>query len=66
MAENVAPHPTTNGDAPGLPFYEKSRQQLKELLNKKRQLERTLVGSPSSGIAPLLSAMKQQLLGHTC
>lgn len=35
----------TNGiaaDVPGLPYYEKSRQHLKELLLKRRQLERQL------------------------
>jgi len=43
MAEN-APHAgAASGDAPGLPYYEKSRQHLKELLVKRRTLERQLV-----------------------
>ncbi|RDL36844.1 Uncharacterized protein BP5553_06196 [Venustampulla echinocandica] len=45
MAENTAPStgpPASGGDVPGQPFYERTRQHLKELLNKKRLLERTL------------------------
>ncbi|EFX03014.1 oligopeptidase family protein [Grosmannia clavigera kw1407] len=38
------PHNTTGvvADVPGLPYYEKSRQHLKELLQRRRQLERQL------------------------
>ena len=44
MAENVAPAPTAgaNGDVPGQPFYDKTRQHLKDLLQKKHRLERNL------------------------
>ena len=45
MAENVPPPNTaagTNGDVPGQPFYDKARAHLKDLLNKKRALERNL------------------------
>ncbi|RFU32002.1 hypothetical protein B7463_g4301, partial [Scytalidium lignicola] len=41
MAENVPPA-SANGDVPGQPFYEKTRQHLKELLHKRRLLERSL------------------------
>ncbi|RQM06946.1 hypothetical protein DH86_00000083 [Scytalidium sp. 3C] len=41
MAENVPPA-GANGDVPGQPFYEKTRQHLKELLHKRRILERSL------------------------
>lgn len=53
MAENVAPKAAaTNGDsAAGLPFYEKQRQHLKELLAKKRNLDKKIV---SNGLAPLV------------
>ena len=37
-----------NPDAPGMPYYEKSRQHLKELLQKRKNLERQLVGSSNS------------------
>lgn len=56
MAENNAPTTGANGDVPaGVPFYEKSRQHLKELLARKRMLERTLVSSraPHHCPAPL-------------
>ncbi len=43
MSENAQPANGGSADAPGIPFYEKSRQQLKELLQKRRQLERQLV-----------------------
>jgi chromatin modification-related protein EAF6 len=44
MSENTAPAPAAgaNGDVPGQPFYDKSRQHLKDLLAKKRILERNL------------------------
>lgn len=45
MAENTAPSTAgaaPGGDVPGQPFYERTRQHLKELLNKKRLLERAL------------------------
>jgi chromatin modification-related protein EAF6 len=41
MAENVPP-PSANGNIPGQPFYEKTRAHLRELLRKKRDLERQL------------------------
>ncbi len=46
MAENAQPAGAGAGDTSGVPYYEKSRQQLKELLQKRRNLERQLVGSP--------------------
>lgn len=45
MSENVPPASAaagTNGDVPGQPFYDKARQHLKDLLQKKRMLERSL------------------------
>jgi chromatin modification-related protein EAF6 len=43
MGENTAPPaPAGNGEVPGQPFYDKTRQHLKELLHKKRLLERNL------------------------
>ncbi|KAF4616209.1 hypothetical protein G7Y89_g15196 [Cudoniella acicularis] len=49
MAENTAPvpapstQPNNNGaDVPGQPFYDRTRQHLKDLLHKKRLLERSL------------------------
>jgi chromatin modification-related protein EAF6 len=43
MGENTAPPaPAGNGEVPGQPFYDKTRQHLKELLHKKRILERSL------------------------
>jgi len=44
MAENTAPAPAAgaNGEIPGQPFYDKTRQHLKDLLHKKRILERSL------------------------
>ncbi|RDW67755.1 hypothetical protein BP6252_09151 [Coleophoma cylindrospora] len=43
MAENVAPASAgPNGDVPGQPFYDKSRQALKKLLHQKRLLETAL------------------------
>jgi chromatin modification-related protein EAF6 len=45
MAENVPPKTgATNGDAAaGIPFYEKQRQHLKELITRKRALEKKIV-----------------------
>jgi hypothetical protein len=46
MAENVPPVKpgTENGDATaGVPFYEKQRQHLKELITRRRALEKRLV-----------------------
>lgn len=40
MTENQPP--ATNGDAAGVPFYEKQRQMLHSMINKKRLLERSL------------------------
>ncbi|PMD24940.1 NuA4-domain-containing protein [Hyaloscypha hepaticicola] len=51
MAENVPPPNTaagTNGDVPGQPFYDKARAHLKDLLNKKRALERNLAQQEES------------------
>ena len=51
MAENVPPPNTaagTNGDVPGQPFYDKARAHLKDLLNKKRLLERSLAQQEES------------------
>ncbi|KAH8657606.1 histone acetyltransferase subunit NuA4-domain-containing protein [Tricladium varicosporioides] len=46
MAENQpppsAPGATPNGDVPGQPFYERTRSHLKDLLGRKRILERNL------------------------
>ena len=43
MGENTAPPaPASSGEVPGQPFYDKTRQHLKELLHKKRILERSL------------------------
>lgn len=43
MAENTAPvAASASGDVPGQPFYDKARQHLKDLLHKKRILERNL------------------------
>jgi Histone acetyltransferase subunit NuA4 len=45
MSENAPPASATagtNGDVPGQPFYDKARQHLKDLLQKKRMLERSL------------------------
>lgn len=43
MGENTAPPAAAgNGEVPGQPFYDKTRQHLKELLHKKRLLERNL------------------------
>ncbi len=42
MAENQPPPAPAGGDVPGQPFYDKTRAHLKELLNKKRLLERSL------------------------
>lgn len=36
-----------NADTPGMPYYEKSRQTLKELLQKRKTLERQLVSCAS-------------------
>jgi chromatin modification-related protein EAF6 len=45
MAENATPKAAAvNGDsAAGIPFYEKQRQHLKELLAKKRALDKRIV-----------------------
>lgn len=51
MTENVPPPNTaagTNGDVPGQPFYDKARAHLKDLLNKKRLLERSLAQQEES------------------
>jgi len=40
MTENQAPN--GNGDAAGVPFYEKQRQMLHSMINKRRLLERNL------------------------
>jgi len=56
MAENAPPAGGTSGDAPGLPYYEKSRQHLKELLAKRRNLERQLVRLPHA----TMSARRQR------
>ncbi|KAE9381503.1 NuA4-domain-containing protein [Stipitochalara longipes BDJ] len=45
MSENAPPASAavgTNGDVPGQPFYDKARAHLKDLLQKKRLLERSL------------------------
>jgi chromatin modification-related protein EAF6 len=44
MSENTAPVAAvgSGGDIPGQPFYDKTRQHLKELLHKRRALERSL------------------------
>lgn len=38
MAENVAPPQAGNGDVPGQPFYEQSRQDLRRMLKRQQQL----------------------------
>jgi chromatin modification-related protein EAF6 len=51
MAENVPPPNTaagTSGDVPGQPFYDKARAHLKDLLTKKRMLERSLAQQEES------------------
>jgi chromatin modification-related protein EAF6 len=55
MAENVPPVKagTANGDATaGVPFYEKQRQHLKELIARRRALEKRLVSVRSLLIHP--------------
>jgi chromatin modification-related protein EAF6 len=43
MSENAPPTgAATNRDVPGQPYYEKTRQHLKELLHKRRMLARSL------------------------
>ncbi len=37
---------TTSSSAAGIPFYEKQRQHLKELIGRRRALEKKLVGFP--------------------
>lgn len=51
MAENAPPASTAvgaNGDVPGQPFYDKARAHLKDLLQKKRLLERSLAQQEES------------------
>jgi chromatin modification-related protein EAF6 len=49
MGENTAPPAAAgNGEVPGQPFYDKTRQHLKELLHKKRILERSLSSQEDS------------------
>jgi hypothetical protein len=51
MSENVPPASAavgTNGDVPGQPFYDKARAHLKDLLQKKRLLERNLAQQEES------------------
>jgi chromatin modification-related protein EAF6 len=51
MTENIPPQPppssapTAAADVPGQPFYERTRLHLKDLLHKKRQLERSLAAT---------------------
>lgn len=52
MAENVPPSgtaakPAASGDRPGLPYYEKLRRDLRDTLQKKRLLDRNMVGPPA-------------------
>lgn len=44
MMDNSGPKMGTADGAAGIPYYEKQRQHLKELLNKKKLLEKRLVG----------------------
>lgn len=49
MGENTAPPAAaSNGEVPGQPFYDKTRQHLKDLLHKKRILERSLSAQEDS------------------
>ena len=43
MADKSQGGAAVNADTPGMPYYEKSRQHLKELLQKRKTLERQLV-----------------------
>ena len=49
MAENVPPgsatKPAAGADRPGLPYYEKLRRDLRDTLQKKRLLDRSMVRS---------------------
>jgi hypothetical protein len=45
MGEDAKPPPASAPDAPGVPYYEKSKQQLKELLKKRKILDQRLVSS---------------------
>lgn len=47
MMDNSGPKMGAADGAAGIPYYEKQRQHLKELLNKKKLLEKRLVGLPS-------------------
>ena len=45
MSENIPPNGTTNGDLTrGLPYYEKLRKDTRETLQKKRLLDKNIVG----------------------
>jgi chromatin modification-related protein EAF6 len=46
MAENQPP--ATNGDAAGVPFYEKQRSMLHSMIQKRRMLERSLANIEES------------------
>jgi chromatin modification-related protein EAF6 len=49
MTDNPAPKSAPAGNeaaAAGIPFYEKQRQHLKELITKRRLLEKRLVSEP--------------------
>ena len=47
MAENVDPKLSASSDAArGLPYYEKLRKDLRETLQKKRTLDKNIVGRP--------------------
>lgn len=49
MAENVALSSGANADATrGIPYYEKLKRDLRETLNKKRQLDKSLVNNTFS------------------
>jgi len=45
MAENNPPKGSTVANGEGIPFYEKQRQHLKELITRKRAVEKRIVSS---------------------
>lgn len=49
MAENIAPSSGATADATrGVPYYEKLKRDLRETLNKKRQLDKNMVKTTGS------------------